>query len=138
MKNAIVFLTLLIFTPLEGKHNVIIIQVWFYYVICIKFWMTQNVYIKMNFNGYSKLCHHCVLWHTNIIHVQKHIIFYIHNLRLFFSLCLSFREDLKDAIDNVLKCLAIVTKHNEIESFFICHLKCHFIWFSIIAILPKG
>ena len=74
-------------------------------------------YIIMNFIGYSKLCHHCVLEYTNIIYVQKHIIFYIHNLRLFFSLCISFREDLKDAIDNVLKCLAIVTKHNEIEIF---------------------
>ena len=92
MRSAIVFLTLLVFTPLEGKYIEISIQVWFYYVICIKFWMTQKFYIIMNFIGYSKLCHHCVLGHTNIIYVQKHIIFYIHNLRLFFSLCISFRE----------------------------------------------
>ena len=53
MRSAIVFLTLLVCTPLKGKYIVISIQV------CI--------YIMLNYIDYSKLCHHCVLGHTNEI-----------------------------------------------------------------------
>ena len=69
MRSAIVFLTLLVCTPLKGKYIVISIQV------CI--------YIMLNFIDYSKLCHHCVLGHTN--EIKSLIICYLKCHFIWFS-----------------------------------------------------